>query len=186
MVRTFFQNPLFKFLFIAGFLLLSWNFLYDLYLKPNTQIDRYVIDNLISVSGFVLTSVGYELMPTPPAAQQIRTIGIDGSSGVWIGDPCNGIILFALFLVFMIAYPGPWKKKLWYIPLGLVIIHLVNIIRIIALTIIVTIDINWLEFNHNYTFYIFVYGAVFALWYYWAFKLSGTNLKISKEHEPAS
>jgi exosortase family protein XrtF len=184
-VRKFLLNPLFRFLTIAGLLLLSWNFVYDLYLKPHTQIDRVVVDNLIDISGFFLKAMGYELMPAPPAAQQIRTIGIDGTSGVWIGDPCNGIILFALFLVFMIAYPGSWRKKLWYIPLGLVIIHLVNVIRIVALTIIVSIDYNWLEFNHNYTFYIFVYGAVFALWYIWAFKLSGTGLTSKQSNELA-
>lgn len=28
----------------------------------------------------------------------IRTIGIDGTNGLWIGDPCNGLSLFALFI----------------------------------------------------------------------------------------
>lgn len=179
MLRSFFSNPLFKFLIVAGLLLLGWNLLYELYLHPHTLLDRYVIDNLIYFSSMLLEGLGYTLMPAPPAAQQIRTIGIDGSYGVWIGDPCNGITLFALFLIFMLAYPGPIVKKLWYIPLGLIIIHAVNIIRISALTIIVDIDPSWLDFNHNYTFYIFVYSAVFALWYFWAFKLS--NIKMTKQ-----
>lgn len=176
MLKRFFANPLYRFLTIAGLLLISWNLLYDEYLHENTMLDRYVVDNLIFFSSIILEAMGYDLMPSPPAAQQIRTIGIDGSIGVWIGDPCNGIALFALFLIFMLAYPGPVSKKLWYIPLGLLIIHAVNIIRIVALTIIVYIDYNWLDFNHNYTFYLFVYSAVFLLWYFWAFKISGTSL----------
>ena len=183
MIRGLFANPLIKFLIVAGLLLLGWNLLYELYLHPHTQLDRYVIDNLIFFSTHLLEALGYELMPAPPAAQQIRTIGIDGSIGVWIGDPCNGITLFALFFIFMLAYPGPVLKKLWYIPLGLIIIHFVNIIRISALTIIVDIDPNWLDFNHNYTFYVFVYSAVFALWYFWAFKLSGEKLTNKKSDE---
>lgn len=161
-------------------MLIGWNFVYELYIHPNTQFDRYVIDNLIFLSSILLEGLGYDLMPAPPAAQQIRTIGIDGSFGVWIGDPCNGIALFSLFLIFMLAYPGPIKKKLWYIPLGLVIIHLVNVIRISALVIIVDINPNWLDFNHNYTFYIMVYATVFALWYIWAFKIAKTEMKSPK------
>lgn len=176
MIRDLFANPLFRFLLIAGALLLGWNLLYELYLHTETMLDRVVIDNLIFFSSIALEAMGYTLMPAPPAAQQIRTIGIDGSTGVWIGDPCNGIALFALFLIFMLAYPGPVKKKLWYIPLGLVIIHVVNIIRITALTIIVDINPAWLDFNHNYTFYVFVYSAVFILWYVWAFRLSGAKM----------
>jgi len=186
MLKNFLSNPLFRFLALAGIMLLGWNWLYEFYLKQNTPIDRWAVDSLIDISSVILKAMGYDLMPSPPAAQQIRTIGIDGSSGVWIGDPCNGIILFALFLIFMIAYPGPIRKKLWYIPMGLIIIHLVNVIRVVALTIIVAVDYRWLEFNHNYTFYLFVYGAVFLLWYLWAFKLSGASLQSAKKDEPAA
>ncbi len=172
MLRTIWSNTFYRFLITAGLILLCWNLLYDQWLQPNTLIDRLVIDNLIFFSSIILETMGYDLMPAPPAAQQIRTIGIDGSTGVWIGDPCNGITLFALFVAFMLAYPGPVLKKLWYIPLGIIVIHFVNIIRIVALTIIVAVRPEWLEFNHNYTFYVMVYSAVFALWYIWAFRLS--------------
>ena len=186
MIRGLLANPLLRFLIIAGVLLLGWNLVYELYLHSNTMLDRIVIDNLIFFSSIILEGMGYELMPTPPAAQQIRTIGIDGSIGVWIGDPCNGIALFALFIIFMLAYPGPLLKKLWYIPLGLILIHIVNIIRITALTIIVDINPDWLDFNHNYTFYVFVYSAVFILWYIWAFKLSDRRLSKKTTHEQAN
>lgn len=183
MTRSLSLNPLIVFLIAAGVLLLGWNLLYELYLHPYTLIDRYVVDNLIFFSSIILEAMGYQLMPSPPAAQQIRTIGIDGTTGVWIGDPCNGIALFALFLIFMLSYPGPIRKKLWYIPMGLILIHLVNVLRITALTIIVDVDPTWLDFNHNYTFYIIVYSVVFALWYFWAFKISGASFKKAVENE---
>lgn len=183
MIRGLFSNPFFKFLIVAGFLLLGWNLLYELYLHPHTLFDRYVIDNLIFISSIALEILGYDLMPSPPAAQQIRTIGIDGSTGVWIGDPCNGISLFALFTIFMLAYPGSILKKLWYIPLGLFVIHFVNMIRIVVLTIIVYKAPDMLAFNHNYTFYVFVYSAVFLLWYLWAFKISGVTLSSKSGNE---
>jgi len=117
--------------------------------------------------------------------ENIRTIGIDGTHGLWIGDPCNGLTLFALFTGFIIAYPGPLKKKLWFIPVGIIAIHFINIIRIVALSLIVYYfpDPEVLDFNHTYTFTLLVYGFVFSLWYVWAGKLSGIDSMKSKTNE---
>lgn len=102
------------------------------------------------------------------------TIKMAGSdlNGVWVGDACNGFILFALFAIFVAAYPGPLKRKLWFIPAGILGIHLINAIRVAILTIIAEKSPESLTFNHNYTFTALVYAFVFWLWYVWASKLS--------------
>jgi hypothetical protein len=51
-------------------------------------------------------------------------------------------------------------------------IHLINVLRIAALCIIVTIDYELLNFNHDYTFYVIVYGWVFLLWWIWVKRFS--------------
>ena len=84
------------------------------------------------------TLLGHELIPEPVNAENIRTIGVQGGHLLWIGDPCNGVGLFAVYLIFLLAYPGPWKHKLWFAALGLLSIHLINALRIAALCIIVT------------------------------------------------
>ncbi len=164
-----------RFIVLAAVLYLSWYFLYELVILPWGKLDRLVIDNLILLAGFVLKGFGYDLIPQPPDDVSIRTIGIDGTHGLWIGDPCNGLTLFALFSIFVIAYPGPLRKKAWFIPLGLISIHLLNVLRVVALSIIVTFDYAYLDFNHTYTFSVIVYGYVFFLWYIWAGKLADRN-----------
>ena len=171
------DNPFLKFLLAATISYAGWYMVYHGYLIKNTPIDRIVIDNLIDVSSWTLEKMNYTLIPEPPEADQIRTIGIDGTYGLWIGDPCNGVILFALFTIFMIFYPGPWKKKLWFLPFGLLTIHLINVLRIVALCIIVTYDYAYLDFNHNYTFTILVYGYMFFLWIWWATRYAGLDKK---------
>jgi exosortase/archaeosortase family protein len=74
--------------------------------------------------------------------------------------------LFAVFTLFLLAYPGPWRHKAWFIAFGLLTIHVINVLRIAALCIIVTIDYELLNFNHDYTFYVIVYGWVFLLWWH--------------------
>ena len=104
-------------------------------------------------------ALGFSLI-SESEISSIRTIGIDGTHGLWIGDPCNGLVLFALFVGFVLVYPGPWKKKLWFIPFGIVTIHILNVLRIVglALTVHYFPDPELLDFNHT------VYVYLFGLW----------------------
>lgn len=161
------RDPLLRFLLVAASLYAAWYLLYALVLHPWGKLDSAVIASLISVSGTLLTLLGYDLIPEPANAENIRTIGVEGGHLLWIGDPCNGVGLFAVFLVFLFAYGGPLKHKLWFGAAGLLSIHLVNAIRVAVLCIVVSINYEWLNFNHDYTFYVVVYGWVFLLWYIW-------------------
>ena len=160
----------------AVLLYTGWYLVYQEWLKHTTKIDLAVIKNLESSAAFALNLLGYTLIEESEI-ESIRTIGIDGTHGLWIGDPCNGIILFALFTGFVLAYPGPWKKKLWFIPFGLITIHIINIARIMGLAMVVYHfpDPEVLDFNHTYTFTILVYSYVFFLWFLWATKLSSNQ-----------
>ncbi|MFT4660852.1 MAG: exosortase family protein XrtF [Patiriisocius sp.] len=171
------NNPFIRFILFASLLCVLWYALYLGYINPETNLDRFVIDSLISITRTILSFLGYDLIPVPAAAAQIRTVGIDGTLGLWIGDPCNGLNLFALFSIFIACYPGKWKNKLWFIPLGILSIHLINVIRIVALCIIVSIDYAYLDFQHDYTFTVIVYGFMFLLWIWWANRFSGMNRK---------
>lgn len=175
MLQKIKDNKVLLFLLKALGLYILWYLLYELWLDPLDTLDKPVINNLVFVSGWLLKSIGFHLIEEPHI-DIIRTIGIDGTNGIWIGDPCNGVVLFALFTGFVMAYPGSVKKKLWFIPLGLVTIHLLNIFRIIGLCMIVLYAPEFLEINHTYTFTILVYSYVFFLWMLWANRLSGNKI----------
>ncbi|MBI3511379.1 MAG: archaeosortase/exosortase family protein [Bacteroidetes bacterium] len=155
-------------IFIALFLV--WMMIYEWVIHPWGKLDRLVINDNSLWSLFILSKLGFHTFignnPT------IRTIGIDGTHGLWIGDPCDGITLFALFTFFIAAYPGKWIYKLFYIPAGITVIHFLNIFRIVLLCIIVKNHPSWLEFNHTYLFQILMYGIIFFMWYYWIKKFS--------------
>jgi len=169
------RDPVVRFLVVGAIGYLLWYLAYELWLHPWGVLDRAVIDNLIRVSGGVLEVLGYELLQEPLNAEQIRTIGVQGGHLLWIGDPCNGVGLFAVFTLFLLAYPGPWRHKAWFIAFGLLTIHVINVLRIAALCIIVTIDYELLNFNHDYTFYVIVYGWVFLLWWLWVTRFAGPS-----------
>jgi exosortase/archaeosortase family protein len=130
-----------------------------------------VIDSLVKLGEGFLQLLNFET--TSYSDGRFRQhFGVSGSAGVTIGAPCDGIVLFALFIVFMISYPGPMRHKLWYMPVGLVLIHGLNVLRVAGLALIVHYNEKWFSFNHDYTFTLIVYAAVFGLWWLWIAKFS--------------
>lgn len=165
------ENKILFFLLKAFGLYLFWYILYDLWLHPKSTLDNIVSSNLAFWSSLILKILGFIAIDSAAVStDNITVIGIDGTHGLWVGDPCNGITLWALFVGFVIAYPGKIKNKFWFIPLGMLLIHIINIARIVALCLIVYYAPNALAFNHTYTFTILVYAFVFWLWLLWSNK----------------
>ena len=167
-MKDLFKNRIIRFLITLFSFYILWYLVYDLWIHPNEKLDLLVIDFTIAISKWILELLGYSVYTGAD-----RLIGVDGTGGLWIGDNCNGIALFALFAGFIIAYPGNWKKKFPFIIVGILIIELLNIFRVVFLAIMDTISRTWTEFNHTYTFTIVIYAAIFFLWMLWTSRFSG-------------
>src|SRR5690349_17096092 len=126
-MKKLFGEPVVKFLVVGLILYIGWLALYEWWIHPLQWVDKAIIGNTISISQLVLNKLGY----TTELAGD-RMIGIQGTSGLFIGDSCNGISLFALFSIFIIAFPGNVASKFFFIPAGILVIHLLNVLRVIV------------------------------------------------------
>ncbi len=171
MTNLFIKNAFVRFLIIAGLTYLTLYLAHTFVIKRYTYYDQKFIGGIIQAAESILNFIGFKTF-TVMQDRDVQVVGIDGSSGVWVGSNCNAISLFNLFVSFIIAYPGKWKHKLWYIPLGLLIIHLLNVLRVIALAIIALKAPQTIQFNHTYTFTFIVYAFIFYFWMIWANKFS--------------
>jgi exosortase family protein XrtF len=160
------KNAFLKFLVYSGLTYLLLYLIHQFLVKRYTFYDQKFIGNIISASDWFLNLIGYTTF-TVLQDRDFQVIGIDGSNGVWVGSNCNAISLFMLFIVFVIWYPGHQKAKLWFIPFGLITIHILNILRVIALALIAYYSPGALDFNHTYTFTFLVYAYIFFLWMWW-------------------
>ena len=140
---------------------LLWWLFYDYDLVNLGFIDSFLIDNLIETTNFILSNMGYDTF------QAGNFFGIQNTSGVLIGAPCNAFSLMVLYGGFILSFPGKSKKKWWIIPTGILIIHLLNILRVMALVLLALYSPASLEFNHSYTFTLIVYSSIFIMWMYW-------------------
>lgn len=162
-----------KFLIRFGVLIGAWYFLYKFLIKPSRIYDELIIDTLTKASAYTLNLFGFETFLVDVYSRDFfNLIHLSDSQGVMVGPECDGLVVISLFVFFIIAFPGAWKKKLWYIPAGAFFLMLLNIIRISILAYLVKYSPEWLEFNHDYTFTLMIYGVVFLLWYVWVNKLS--------------
>jgi len=146
-----------------------WFYGYENFLaldKTNTGLDWQINRFLgletaawFSLFGYEAKVITYSIYPHLMYLDSLPIMSID--------TPCNGLPILYLFAAFILVYPGTWKRKAVFIPVGLLVIHVLNMIRIISLSYISIYSPDYFDFNHKYLFQIIVYSLVFTLWFFW-------------------
>ena len=160
------KHPLSRFFALASLFYIIWFVTYEFYIIPKTQLDEKIISNIVFFSEKILRFFSHDTYASTDDLN-LQMIGVDGAHPVWIGRPCNGISVIAIFCVFILVFPGKLIHKFWYVPLGIILIHFINILRVCALASISYYKPEYLQFNHTYTFTVIVYGLIFLLWMFW-------------------
>ncbi len=80
---------------------------------------------------------------------------------------CTAIKQLYIFILLIILYKGPVKSKLWYIPVGCLILGIYNIIRIAMICILTKNNPERFESLHDGWFKYLFYGLIFLLWVFW-------------------
>ncbi|WP_240731659.1 exosortase X [Hymenobacter radiodurans] len=176
------MNPLIRFMLIAGSLYLVWLFGYEQYLAIDGRLDAALTQNIATAGAAVLRLFGFE---AAVSSDQANLILLSNTPAVKIGYYCDGLVLYALFAGFVLAFPGPIRHKIWFIPMGLILIYSINILRIAALCLNHLYWHQTVDFNHHYTFTFLVYGFIFLLWIWWATRLATKVPVNSTQHVPA-
>ena len=138
-----------------------WYAVYDLWLLPQGHLDGWVGRSAAVLSGSLLEAAGLE-----PVVDG-RVIRLPSGSGVWVADACTGLVTVGLFVGFVLAYPGSWRRRLLFLPLGVVVIHLANVVRIAFLTWLRDVQPALFDPVHQWGATPFFYAVVFGLWVIW-------------------
>jgi exosortase family protein XrtF len=164
------KNPVFKFLTLTILLYFAWLLLFELIIKPWGHLDHVLSENISFFICNGLDLIGYQ--PHFSIAENLGETYIFLSSSTYpvirVGASCNGLELLILFTIFICCYPGKWSHKVVFITAGLLVIHTLNIVRNIILTLMAIHHSPWFDLFHRYIFIFVVYGAIFLLWMWWA------------------
>ena len=163
------HESVFIFLIRFGFLYFIWKLLFHFIWKEEVLFQMYSEWSLLLIN-YILESCSFflGLLNIETEIIQIdRILRLPGTIGVTVGEPCIGYDVTALYVALIMSCKGAIKQKLWFIPMGVIIIFFVNVLRISALALLVTINQEIWELNHKLIFTIVVYVIIFLMWRFW-------------------
>lgn len=94
-------------------------------------------------------------------------IYINGGTTLEVFNGCSGIKQVLQFQILILLIRGSLFNKVWFIPLGAIIMHMANIIRITGLVLVLLYRPGLWNFFHDWFFKIFFYAIIFLLWLLW-------------------
>ncbi|MBL0310425.1 MAG: hypothetical protein IPP77_12345 [Bacteroidetes bacterium] len=133
--------------------------LHDLWISLN----NWLAAKMAQHTAFLLKSVlGHELIFNR------RNVIISGTEGFYIANHCLGIAPMVIFAGLIVAYPGKWLQKIWYIPVGMFCIYAINVVRLVALGATQECCAKiFFELAHSSVYLLFSYGMFFLLVVLW-------------------
>jgi exosortase/archaeosortase family protein len=171
-------------------LIISFHYLYLLWIRYDfypfkTQVDQLFVfasGILFNQSSWLVEHVfhlNYKL-----EGQNILILSRSGEWGfVGVSPDCTSLKQWLHWIFLMVLFPGPWKHKLWYIPAGIVVIHFVNIIRIVGLSLVLVPWPQHFNFFHDYIFKTFFYFMIFLMWVIWV-EVFAHRIKKTAKYQP--
>lgn len=115
----------------------------------------------------VIAAFGYDVVVTPALNFPSMDLFLNENFVARIIEGCNSISIIILFVSFMLAFFGKVKSTLFYILAGTVIIYVMNVLRIVVLSIGIYKLPQYAHFLHQVVFPLIIYGTVFILWILW-------------------
>ena len=151
---------------------------YKMYLDYSEDSNFYpdYITNLVArQSRSLLETLGYETKITPHPNEASMKLIINNKFVARIIEGCNSISAIILFVSFIFAFAVRFKTTLFYMLFGSILIYVVNLFRVVILS-IGLYNYPWRrEILHSVIFPLIIYGLVFLLWMFWVNRFA--NLK---------
>lgn len=168
-MRATIQEFLPTIVFLGKFLgiYLVANLLYGVYVtsfEPGPDPLTHAVGQQTCVA---LTTFGWASTPYKNDDSPTTKVVYHDKSILSIYEGCNGVNVMIIFVAFLFAF-GPISHRLWwYVPLGLLVLHLSNLLRITVLFWVSLYEPDFMYFLHKYFFTAALYVVTFILWVIW-------------------
>ena len=165
-------KPAFRFLFVFLGLYLAGNIFYGLWIGSFHGLPDSATRAVTFQTSGLLNQMGYHTTVTDNGQGPTVFLGNDVKFILNVYEGCNGINVMIVFVAFLAAFGGSIKNLIWFLPAGIVLIHLSNLARIILLYFVAVGYHHYFYYVHKYVFTAAIYMVVFVLWIIWV-KING-------------
>lgn len=155
---------------LIHFIFRWWAYDWDYHIMGKQII---TIDFLNSMGSLVFANVVWLVNDVFNIGANIQGIIIympDGG-GVAVDGACSGFKQILQFAILFLLVPGPWFHKAWFIPAGILIMHITNVVRVFGLCMVMWVNPDHFDLFHDYVFRPLFYLVIFGLWLLWTEKL---------------
>lgn len=158
----------FVLIFLSVYLLGNWGYgiwIESLGDRPDfvTSLVSRQVSGLLSLGGY--DQVNY----THDASEPVVLLRSGEQVILRVYEGCNGINVIIVFVsfVFAFAFKDRTKSWIWFIPVGILIIHFFNLARVVWLYTLAFSASHYFHYFHKYVFTAIIYAVVFLLWWLW-------------------
>lgn len=162
------------FLWFLGKFFLSYLVLTVLYREYLSSFGDDVVDGITSNVSFLTQKIANVFgiaIATHPDYLSYQII-YKGKYLARIIEGCNAISVIILFVAFVVAFSGKIKTTILFVLGGSVLIYILNVFRIVFLTVLAYHFPSQEHILHGVLFPLIIYGIVFLLWVIWVNKFS--------------
>ncbi|NNK27633.1 MAG: exosortase family protein XrtF [Flavobacteriaceae bacterium] len=164
--------------FLSVYIVLSLT--YKLYLDfsdGSKYYPDYITNMVAKQSEDLLNVFGYESQAIPHDSEPTMKLFVNSKYVARVIEGCNSVSVIILFMSFIIAFAGRKHTTIMYVLAGSVLIYVVNLLRIVILS-IGLYHYPWRrEILHTVIFPLIIYGMVFLLWMFWVNRFSHISQK---------
>lgn len=161
-------------IFLAKFLgvYLAGNIVYGVYVESYGEEPDAVTRWVTAQTSWVLNRTGYGTSFDDAEDAPRIALKEAGDVVLYVFEGCNGINVMIVFIAFLFAFGGPAKAMALFLPLGLLVIHFFNLLRISFLFYLSVTSSTQFYYYHKYFFTATLYFIVFGLWTFWVIRFN--------------
>lgn len=163
--RPFFAF-LIKFLLVYLVLVIGYKWYLNQFDKTTFEVDQ-VTWAVSKMSSQALNFLNFSAEVQNHTTEPSMVLFINQKPIVRIIEGCNSISVIILFVAFLIGFSGPIKSTVWYAIFGSLVIFILNVVRIIIISIALYFAPKYEHFLHEIAFPLIIYGITFLLWIIW-------------------
>ncbi|TYB77972.1 exosortase family protein XrtF [Bizionia saleffrena] len=177
--------------FILTFLMVYFvlSFSYKLYLdfsEGSPYYPDYLTYQVAEQIKGLLNGLGYNTVALPHPNEASIQLVINDQYVARIIEGCNSVSVIILFVSFVVAFSGTVKTTITYLFVGALVVYLVNLVRIVILSIGLYRYPEHSDFLHSVVFPALIYGIVFLLWMLWVNRFSNIRKRNKEDYQKTS
>lgn len=175
-IKSFWQNKANSFVIKVVGVYAIWKLFHYWVNQPASFLHQHWLRLIEAMGTFYAgaTSTALNVFNQETISQGINIIYINSNNHIRVEDHCLAIPAMVIFTFSILLFGGQAQHKLWFIPLGLVGVFIINLIRLMFVCYAFeNFSRKFYEINHSLIYVVFTYSLILGMIMWWMKRFEG-------------